>query len=742
MRHKYLSVCLLACACVAMWGCSLDEVFSLDVSKNSCKDVRSLEMYEFDMNGDVVMRKYCTAGEPCAKEKDYRGALKYGICPDDMPICRVGVGGRFCSVCRDDYIVCGKDSNNQVKCIDPMTDNAYCGAKGLCNSDDAGSQHFRGTVCNSNHKCVDGKCVLEEGYCDSEVKYPVCDGNKAVRCDDKTGKKLTEDCEKRGLVCDDGVCKEPKCADAGITHGSCSEDGKTYFTCDEDGRVHRETCNADMPCRPVVGCNKECEKDACYDDKSKSSLYKKCVNGRYKEDEPCQQNTYCKDDEVKGAVCVCNVGDRLCGQIQAGDMADGKVGDWGVRSCQVNADTGDFEWKFIETCSSDFPLCENGKCVQDKHDIGSPCQIVVKDTEGNDFVCQGNVAENTLCTIMLSGNDIYNYLNKEKIQATGQLNDWDGVEKALDHLDNFMSYTNSIFPKDESVIRGCEDVVVPEGMQLGCITSEALIVSKWSGSLGAIAFKFLFSNSVGFNNLYDRIVEGMLGRGVSFTAPNGYCVVGAYDATLSGFYFNSFFMTKNQDGSMKAAGFHNQDNPKIEGAVDLVNSKPKHPEAAAAIAAGKCPEGTVGFSFTEPLVYEVANREVDGVTKDVVDYVIRVGYDVCLKACEDLENSSDCRDGYKCMKIPTRAACAYEEVADVIAQGEFKTACLAEGTFAELVKDRNVAQFGDAEGTVRPKESDERCQKGLCCGSLERDWQTVNVSCNSIIENGDAACLR
>lgn len=67
--------------------------------------------------------------------------------------------------------MCGKDSNNQVKCIDPMTDNAYCGAKGLCNSDDAGSQHFRGTVCNSNHKCVDGKCVLEEGYCDSEVKY-------------------------------------------------------------------------------------------------------------------------------------------------------------------------------------------------------------------------------------------------------------------------------------------------------------------------------------------------------------------------------------------------------------------------------------------------------------------------------------------------------------------------------------------------------------------------------------------
>ena len=93
------------------------------------------------------------------------------------------------------------------------------------------------------------------------------------------------------------------------------------------------------------------------------------------------------------------------------------------------------------------------------------------------------------------------------------------------------------------------------------------------------------------------------------------------------------------------------------------------------------------------------------------------------------------------MKIPTRAACAYEEVADVIAQGEFKTACLAEATFEEVVKDRNVAQFGE-NSDRRPQETDERCQKGLCCGSLERDWQTVNVSCNSIIENGDAACLR
>ena len=108
------------------------------------------------------------------------------------------------------------------------------------------------------------------------MKYPGCDGNKAVRCDDKTGKKLTEDCEKRELVCGDGVCKEPKCADAGITHGSCSEDGKTYFTCDEDGRVHRETCNGDLICVPDSGCKVECSKDACYEDNDKSSYYRKC----------------------------------------------------------------------------------------------------------------------------------------------------------------------------------------------------------------------------------------------------------------------------------------------------------------------------------------------------------------------------------------------------------------------------------------------------------------------------------
>ncbi|MBQ9242107.1 MAG: hypothetical protein IJ165_02580 [Proteobacteria bacterium] len=240
--------------------------------------------------------------------------------------------------------------------------------------------------------------------------------------------------------------------------------------------------------------------------------------------------------------------------------------------------------------------------------------------------------------------------------------------------------------------------------------------------------------------MYDRLVEGMLGRGVSFTAPNGYCVVGAYDLTISGYYFNSFFLTKAQDGSMKAAGFHNQDNPKIDGYVDLVNSKPKHPEAAKVVQAGKCPAGSVGFSLTEPLIYGTSNRSVDGKDMDVVDYVIRIGTDVCLKACSDVEHSSDCREGYKCMKIPTEAPCAYEEVNDVIARGQYKTACIAEETYNTIVRARNLAHFGE-DGTERPTKESEHCRDGLCCGSLERDWKTENVSCDRIFEGGEAVCI-
>ena len=764
MRDKFVLACMFLGAFAAM-GCSLDEVFNLDVSKNACKGVRSLELYEFDKNGDVVSRGYCSAGEACTKDKDYRGALAYGICPNDLPICREGIGGRFCSVCRENYIVCGKDANNQVKCVNPKTDSEYCGAKGLCNSGDLESPHFRGVACREHYACVDGACVLEDGYCDPLVKYPVCDGNTILRCNEKTGKKLSEDCEKRGLVCDKGECKAPKCSDAGIQDGTCSEDGRSYYTCDEEGRVHRETCNEGLTCRPGIGCKVECSESACYAEADKAGILRVCKDGQFV-DEKCPEFMACN-----GGRCKCVVGDQQCHVRKAGEEGRGKnhdlnvkEGELGVRECVYESDTDQYAWKYVEVCDSDQPLCdrdvfgyhagdpgtEHYLCTDGRHGIGSPCQIIVKDDKGNDHVCSSGDVEDTLCTYTINGMEAAEFIDPSVQEYLSYLPImspmiWENALSSMRSIDHFVDYTNNVFPKDASVIRGCENVIVPEGMQLGCMTSQTMIVmKKYSTFKAFLDLAFQDSDSrVWMNKFLGMLEDTDEHHGVQFTAPNGYCFVGTYDLTMSGWYFNLFFANKKEDGTLYAAMLHSNAEKRVHGVVDIANTVPKHPEGAAVVKAGKCPEGSVGFSYSDPLYYLTGMRYINGRDNpmvDVVDFAGRIGYDVCLKSCKDEANSTDCRAGYKCMRLPTVSACAYESIDDVVARGDYQTACFSEALYTMISNLRNRAMWG-ANGEERPEKDSDYCRDGLCCGSLERDWGTENVSCDRILKDGDVACL-
>ncbi|MBQ8037210.1 MAG: hypothetical protein IJ268_09470, partial [Proteobacteria bacterium] len=494
MRLNFAVSLLVILWCVS--GCSLDEVLSLDVNKKEsvCADVKALQLYEFTEDGSVKSRSYCSADQKCAQtNNDYRGALKYGICPEDVPFCLEGDIGKYCGACREGYVVCGRDVNNSVKCIDPKTDKEHCGARGTCMGDDPSSVNYGGTRCPEHYSCVEGKCELDVGYCDEKASYPKCDGTNAITCN-ADGMEKAEDCAMKPdeNVCEAGRCVRPKCEALGIKDQTCSEDGKTYYTC-EEGRLHKEICNEGMKCTEGVGCKPECSQNACYQEAGKESILRRCNDGKLS-DEACPSDMYCQGDQ-NGARCVCNKGDVKCGTKQAGDVGVGKVGDLGVRKCEVGED-GNFSWSFIDICESDFPLCEDGKCVQDKHDIGAPCQIVMKDDKGKDVVCEGALAEFAPCALRITGNDVLNYLNKEKLQSNGQLTDdkWDQAEFGLKTIDDFLVYSNSIFPKDESVIRGCEGVVVPEGMQLGCMTSWVNIRSVRETGMANIAWAFLFSN--------------------------------------------------------------------------------------------------------------------------------------------------------------------------------------------------------------------------------------------------------
>ena len=90
--------------------------------------------------------------------------------------------------------------------------------------------------------------------------------------------------------------------------------------------------------------------------------------------------------------------------------------------------------------------------------------------------------------------------------------------------------------------------------------------------------------------------------------------------------------------------------------------------------------------------------------------------------------------------LPTVSACAYESIDDVVARGDYQTACFSEELYTMISNLRNRAMWG-ANGEERPEKDSDYCRDGLCCGSLERDWGTENVSCDRILKDGDVACL-
>ncbi|MBR4985887.1 MAG: hypothetical protein IKY83_09120 [Proteobacteria bacterium] len=757
MRDKSVVVSLLVLSAILPAGCALDEILALDVKKNKCKDVQYLEVYDYDEGGHVKAIRKCRAGEDCAKDNNYRGALAYGICPNDLPECREGEEGNYCAACSVGLIVCGK-TKSSVICVDPLTHKDYCGARGLCNSDDAESSDYRGEACGDGFICQQGKCTPDHA-CDENRHYPLCSGNDVIDC--KDGVEVTRaKCENQDLVCDAGECKAKMCEDLGIEDQTCSEDGSTYRTCDAEGRVEYTPCN--LTCRDGEGCVPWCDNDACYEDEAQRSLLRVCEGGKFV-DRSCPEHMYCNSGR-----CACEIGDKICGAKGESDIGAGQLGDSGVKECVLQED-GSTVWEMVEICANEKPVCdpEYFFCHDGIQGIGSPCQLLYKDEQGIEHVCDGSNEAEPYCSDIVSGAEMASYVNKNIDKILGHIqimSYWKMALLTLESIKEYFVYRYNIFPRDPSRIRGCRNVEVPPGMALGCMTSQAQLVMPELDNFWPF-LAMAFSESKGSLRWMNRFLVHTLGatedrNGIQFTAPDGYCFVGAYDLTLTGYYFNLFFSNETDEGTHMIGGFHTNTEKKISGLVDIANTPSHHTEASETIRKGGCPEGSIGFSLSEPLMYQTETRQVFGSGPKInsVDFMARIGTDLCLKACE---TDADCRSGYQCLMIPTVSACAYESFEDVVKRGDFKKACLALETYKLIEELRNIAYWGmdkngdtiDVTGfqngqlvkateVARPTADSDYCRDGLCCGSLERDWATENASCDRVFEhNDDDACV-
>jgi hypothetical protein len=140
------------------------------------------------------------------------------------------------------------------KCIDPKTDNAFCGATGDCHGTSAGS------ACSAGHVCSNGSCALscQSGLVDCNGK---CIDPKA----DKTYCGATTDCQgaNAGMVCGSGFA---------CINGSCTASCQAgLVNCSNkcvDPQSNPDFCGAKLDCLgankgTTCGAGKACVSGSC-----------------------------------------------------------------------------------------------------------------------------------------------------------------------------------------------------------------------------------------------------------------------------------------------------------------------------------------------------------------------------------------------------------------------------------------------------------------------------------------------
>ena len=174
---------------------------------------------------------YCGAKGKCnntsASSNDYKGAT----CASG----EVCSGGTCGASCLSGQVLCGG------KCIVPETDNAYCGAKGKCNSASDSDANYRGKACTNGTKCSEGRCVV------------TCTSNQIV-----CGEQCVEPSSSKTNCGAKGKCNNPNVNSQDYQGALC--DGDQVCA---GGKCVKNSCNSAKPCREIQNGVNQCISGEC-----------------------------------------------------------------------------------------------------------------------------------------------------------------------------------------------------------------------------------------------------------------------------------------------------------------------------------------------------------------------------------------------------------------------------------------------------------------------------------------------
>lgn len=413
----------------------------------------------------------------------------------------------------------------------------------------------------------------------------------AISCD-ANGNEVEQDCAKENKVCDASF----KCVAKGEAQ-TCVEmcnGSHELVTCDSNGKPHTENCGE-------AGCHQVGGKPQCGGkEPGGEDTDPKCTDA----DNKCDGNTLYKCDGVNLVPQNCAASGMICNQE--------------TKACEVEkckADSVTCDGSSLITCVKGQPAtkencarkgmeCKDNQCVQPAvvYKIGDPC------------TCTG-----ASCSKTLTGKEI-----KEMVAGLSALVGGFNIDFNLIKDDDTITFPD-FFSKD---IQGCQGIVAPEGMTIGCFRDSNITVTSQDGTKGyegsgLKAFVDSLEKNEQFGDKlkpYASKLHKILTNGVAFSSTNGYCLAATIDIKAKG---------------LVAAALAND---VLSALVSLVNTGD---HSKAKLGTVVCPEGGVKFD------YEIAKT----VNKGLYGLDLNVGFDMCLKSCE---TDADCRqnDGYTCVDIP------------------------------------------------------------------------------------------
>ena len=502
-------------------------------------------------------------------------------------------------------------------------------------------------------------------FCKPNKKF--CDLDVLKTCAPDGSEYNEVDCTAQGLICDDETlsCIEENHEESCTGTELYCDNKNVFHHCNSETHLMETIkCTETQTCNDLLGCidsgPTECTEtmNTCIDGNTKLS---KCNMETHE-----METIDCAADDGK----VCNPNTVSCEY----ECYDNDVDCFNTTTRMV---CNNHKYDIVE-CGTETPWCVLGECVakttkaqcieQGKaYDEATGECHAIDSLIGKPCTCTNN------CTITITGKEFKNIFSS-KGDSAGLGNSAQTlleINSAIKDNDNIT--IPNVFPGAEN-IQGCGDIVVPDGMSLGCFRDGTITTAKnIVDFIKSIPTKTISIKAYGFitvmsMSLADQFpaniktalldVADLLGKGIDFAAPGGYCVVGdidvgnkmvAYalkkdapifgDVTIELINTNPDPLDKTKDNSV----VH-----KLNTGLNTHDVVVQGVQNAAANEVNYCPAGSTIFSYSKTKVMSrtgTVNLDID----------LNMAFDLCLQACD---TDDDCRkeEGYTCINIRSTSA--------------------------------------------------------------------------------------